>query len=218
MFAVHNFSLMNKQEQHEREAAKLLFIHPHRLGLYLVLAGVTFAFLALCAAYLYSRVTQGIPPVKLPFIFLLNSILLVAASTTIHFAIKAYKDDDTQAYQRFLVLTLSCTLLFVIAQYYGWQQMWAMNMPLTGIEGPSTGYLYAISALHVIHVLGGLPFLILFTITAFVRLREPVSVLIYFSDPIKKMRLNLLALYWHYLDVLWIFLILFFWINYLCCS
>jgi cytochrome c oxidase subunit 3 len=74
-------------------------------------------------------------------------------------------------------------------------------------------YLYAISGLHFAHVVAGLPFLLLFIITAYRRMKEPVSVLIYFSDPNKLMRLELLTIYWHFLDILWLVLVGFFIVN-----
>ena len=46
-------------------------------------------------------------------------------------------------------------------------------------------------------------------------MKEPVSVLVYFSDPEKRLKLRLLTIYWHFLDGLWIYLVLFFWVNYL---
>jgi cytochrome c oxidase subunit 3 len=44
-------------------------------------------------------------------------------------------------------------------------------------------------------------------------MKEPVSVLVYFSDPDKKMKLEMLSTYWHFLDGLWVFLVLFFLVN-----
>ena len=63
------------------------------------------------------------------------------------------------------------------------------------------------------HVLGGLPFLVQFYLAARKRMIDPVTVLIYFSDPQKQLRLKLLTRYWHFLDGLWIYLVLFFLIN-----
>ena len=45
-------------------------------------------------------------------------------------------------------------------------------------------------------------------------MKEPVTVLVYFSDPEKRLRLRLLTIYWHFLDGLWIFLVLFLLANY----
>jgi cytochrome c oxidase subunit III len=75
-------------------------------------------------------------------------------------------------------------------------------------------YVWAISIIHFLHILGGLPFFIVFLYTAYTRMKEPVSVLVYFSDPVKQLRLRLLTMYWLFLDYLWIYLIVFFWGNY----
>jgi cytochrome c oxidase subunit 3 len=79
----------------------------------------------------------------------------------------------------------------------------------------SAGYLYVISGLHFAHVIGGIPFLGYFIWQARKKMQEPVSVLVYFSDPEKRLKLRLLTIYWHFLDALWIYLVLFFFINYL---
>ena len=44
-------------------------------------------------------------------------------------------------------------------------------------------------------------------------MREPVSVLIYFSDPEKRLKLRMLTMYWHFMDALWIYLVVFLLIN-----
>jgi cytochrome c oxidase subunit 3 len=77
----------------------------------------------------------------------------------------------------------------------------------------SAGYLYVISGLHFLHVIAGLPFLGIFLWKAYKKMVDPVSVLVYFSDPEKRLKLRLLTIYWHFLDGLWIYLVLFFYIN-----
>jgi cytochrome c oxidase subunit 3 len=64
------------------------------------------------------------------------------------------------------------------------------------------------------HVIAGLPFLVMFYRTACKRMVDPVTVLVYFSDPEKRLKLRLLTVYWHFLDGLWIYLVLFLGINY----
>ncbi len=112
-----------------------------------------------------------------------------------------------------LVVTIVLSLLFMVAQFQAWVQLFEHQIYID--SDPSAGYLYVISGLHFAHVIGGLPFLILFLWRAYKDMREPVSVLVYFSDPEKRLRLRLLTIYWHFLDILWIYLVLFFYINYL---
>ena len=170
-------------------------------------------FLALSAAYLYTRIDMGIPPIRLPNIFFLNTLILLASSYMLNQAQKAYKEDNTEKYIQSLFITIILSGLFMIAQAIGWANLFQGNIGIT--HSTTASYLYVISALHFAHVLAGLPFLILFLHTARKQMKEPVSVLVYFSDPEKRLKLKLLTNYWHYLDFLWIYLVLFFWINYL---
>ena len=48
-------------------------------------------------------------------------------------------------------------------------------------------------------------------IQAYRKMRSPVTVLLYFSDPGKNRILNLINIYWHFLDSLWLYLVVFFW-------
>jgi len=188
-------------------------LHPQTIILYLVLGGITMLFLGFTIAYLYNRVQFGLQSVALPNLFYFNTILLLACSLILIKAKQAYLDDDTSLYQKLLWASLICTLLFLVLQILAWWQLKTMNTDL--IEGNMTTYLYALSGLHFAHVIAGIPFLCHFIYVAHYRMKEPVSVLIYFTDPDKKRSLNLLSTYWHYLDFLWIFLVLFFLVNYL---
>lgn len=187
--------------------------HPYNVMLMLMLVGITALFLAMTGALIYSRVQNGLPPIKLPWIFALNTVILLGSSYTMMRATRCYKEDDTQGYQNMLKATIGLSLLFMIMQTIGWIQLFANNVSITSSN--SAGYLYVISALHFAHVIAGLPFLGIFLWTARKRMKEPVSVLVYFSDPEKRLKLRLLTIYWHFLDALWIYLVIFFFINYL---
>ena len=128
-------------------------------------------------------------------------------------ATRSYKQDNTQNYQRALWATIILSLVFMLMQYIGWQQLFSQNILIN--TDNSASYLYIISGMHFAHVIAGLPFLGLFLFKAYKKMKEPVSVLVYFSDPEKRLKLRLLTIYWHFLDALWVYLVLFFWINYL---
>ncbi|WP_235295984.1 cytochrome c oxidase subunit 3 [Portibacter marinus] len=187
-------------------------IHPKQIVITLVIAAVTVLFIAFSASYLYNRVQTGIPPVQLPLLFYFNSIVLLASSYTLILAKRAYLEDETSKYKNLVLATIIISTVFLGLQILAWQQMRTMNI---FVDAANTGsYMYLISATHFLHVIGGLPFLIVFYVNAVRKMRSPVSVLIYFSDPDKKRDLQLLTTYWHYIDILWIYLVLFFLINY----
>ena len=196
-----------------REESKQSFgIHPYRIFVYLLIGGISALFLSLSFAYLYTRVQFGIAAIKLPWIFLLNTLVLLGTSYLLLQAKKHYRQDDTERYKQALLLSILLTLVFLVGQAVGWYQLLTQNIPVNHSTG--SAYLYVISGVHFLHVLVGLPFLIMFFRTAVLKMVEPVSVLLYFSDPEKKIKLELLGTYWHFLDALWIYLVIFFLINY----
>ena len=185
--------------------------HPHHVLLVLLLMGLSALFLALTASFLYTRVQAGLPPVRLPAVFLFNTLLLIASGGALAWARRAYLADHTNHYQRALGAAILLSVCFLLMQVIGWRQLLSQNIHF--LSDNSASYLYLISGLHFVHVIAGLPFLGIFLQTARKRMVDPVSVLVYFSDPEKRLKLRLLTLYWHFLDGLWIYLVLFFWLN-----
>ena len=185
--------------------------HPKNVYLTLLLFSLTMLFLTLTAAFVYTRVQSDLPPIKLPILFLVNTGVLLASSWTMVRAKKAYLADDTKRYQQMLWGTLGLSILFMVLQSLAWYLLFANQITIT--TDNSAGYLYVISGLHFAHVIAGLPFLGIFIYRARKYMREPVSVLVYFSDPAKRLNLRLLTIYWHFLDALWIYLVIFFFIN-----
>jgi cytochrome c oxidase subunit 3 len=186
--------------------------HPYNVMMILVLLGVTALFLAFSVAFVYTRVQSDLPPMRLPILFLFNTIILLGSSATMVWAKRAYKADDTLNYQRALLTTMILSFFFMIMQGIAWYQLFANEIYIH--TDNTAGYLYVISAMHFAHVIAGLPFLGIFLWTAKKRMKEPVSVLVYFSDPEKRLKLRLLTIYWHFLDALWIYLVIFFYLNY----
>lgn len=179
----------------------------------LILAGVCALFFGFSMAYMYNRFQQNVIPVELPALFYWNTLILLGSSYTLWRAKQCYKQDDTKGYQISLVVTLGLTIIFLIAQIFAWNQLISASVTLQ--SSTMASYLYLISFLHFAHVIAGIPFLCIFIYAAYMKMRNPVTVLIYFSDTSKKRKLDLLNIYWHFLDALWIYLVLFFLINYL---
>lgn len=203
----------NSKKEHFYSEYDNFTFHPYNIMLVLVLAAITALFLAFSFAFIYTRAQNGLAPIQLPILFFLNTMILIGSSYTMLQAKKAYLKDDTKLYQWALRSTIYLSLFFLLMQFFAWKQLFNNNIFLA--TDNSASYMYLLSGLHFAHVLAGLPFLILFLKTANGRMKEPVSVLVYFSDPEKKLKLRLLTIYWHFLDALWIYLVLFLWVNYL---
>jgi len=165
-------------------------IHPSYIVLALLLAGVTALFLGFSCAYLYTRIQNGTPAIKLPSLFIINTFILVLASYSLIKAMRYYKSDQTKKYQLSLGTTLILTIIFLISQIIAWDNLYSNGILIN--HSTMASYLYIISIIHFAHVIFGIPFLAYFLYHSIKKMKEPVSVLVYFSDPAKKRNLKLL--------------------------
>ena len=113
-----------KKKIHDPNEYHSLRFHPYNIALTLGLFSITALFLAFSAAYVYTRVQfPEIPAISLSPIFFVNTILLLASSWSIEWANKAYLADNTGDYQRALKVTVAFTILFMIGQFVGWNDL-----------------------------------------------------------------------------------------------
>jgi len=134
--------------------------HPGNVMLSILLFGLSALFLALTVAYVYTRVTMEVPPVKLPALFLFNTLILLGSSYTMIQAKKCYLADDTKGYQQNLRLTILLSGLFMLMQLLAWTLLFNNNIHLKKYK--TTAYLYVISFVHLANVIGKLPFVFSF--------------------------------------------------------
>ena len=70
------------------------------------------------------------------------------------------------------------------------------------------GFVYIISGVHLLHILVGLVFLTIMLVEA-MRRRPYVDSFVYSVNPPNKLKIRLITLYWHFVDLLWIGLFIF---------
>jgi cytochrome c oxidase subunit III len=98
-----------------------------------------------------------------------------------------------------MVLTVFLGTAFIALQWNGFMQIWNSGIQFKGVAGAGQ-FLYVIFGLHALHVLGGIIALFVMTLKSFFGKTK-----IYASTGIEVM-----ATYWHFVDVLWIYLLVFF--------
>ena len=122
-------------------------------------------------------------------------------------------------FTQLLSATLFCCVSFIIGQLFGWHFLTEKGVHLAG--KPDGSYLYLLTGLHLVHLLVGLVILGIFTLNARKQLLETPSINFrqtvvqtsYFSDVKNYRKFRLTAIYWHFVDVLWVYLLLFFLVN-----
>ena len=185
-------------------------IHPSSIILILVLLGITALFGALSFAYMYTRIDRGMSGIKLPWIFIISSFILFASSVFIHLCRKAFTSRDEKRMIFYGALSLVTVVLFLILQGAGWNHLFTRQ--ITPSSGTAFGYLFAISILHFLHVLAGIPFLVRILWPLYLAYKDGTSSL-YFLDQHHARKLKHTSWYWHFIDGIWIYLVIFFLIN-----
>ena len=177
---------------------------PASTGIWVVLASITMTFAAFTSALI---VRQGSAMdwqhLSLPRILYFNTLLLLASSFTLEVArrqVGGFMSGRCVVANpaRWLYVTLGLGLLFVAGQYIAWLQLRAQGLFLA--TNPNSSFFYVLTAAHALHVLGGLGGL-----TRVIR-RLHRSVL-------RKSTLDATSHYWHFMDALWVYLLLLLWMK-----
>ncbi len=188
-----NVALSNGQQTRNK-------IHPHKFALWAACASIVMMFTALTSAYIVRQAAGNWLEFELPGMFLYSTIAIFVSSLTLHASYNSFKKGNTQAYRVLMAITMVLGLVFLGLQYEGWLAMNEMGIDLQG--NPSGSFIFVISGLHAAHVLGGIGVLLVAVIHA-LGLKHQVT---------KKriVRFELTLTYWHFVDVLWIYLFIFF--------
>jgi cytochrome c oxidase subunit 3 len=168
-------------------------VYPANTGVWVGIAAITMAFAALTSALV---VRQGAGSdwehFQLPPILFLNTLILVASSVTLQ---RSRSRVSATTALPWLYATLGLGLLFVGGQIVAWRNLAAQGLFLA--TSPNSAFFYVFTALHALHVLGGL-----------VGLSYAVGRLRRLDDGASRRVQATAAVYWHFMDALWLYLLL----------
>ncbi|HLZ41576.1 MAG TPA: cytochrome c oxidase subunit 3 [Candidatus Sulfotelmatobacter sp.] len=178
---------------------------PSATGIWVVLASITMSFAAFTSALI---VRQGASNdwhhLTLPGILYLNTVVLIASSIALELgrrklgAFMRSKSVEAAAPAGWLYATLGLGLLFVAGQYVAWGQLRSQGLYLA--TNPNSSFFYVLTAIHAVHVTGGLGGLL--------RVIYKLS-----RSTLRKSTLTATSHYWHFMDALWIYLLVLLWMK-----
>jgi cytochrome c oxidase subunit 3 len=175
-------------------------IHPYKMLLWVGLGSIVMMFAGLTSAYIVKKSQANWLEFELPNLFYFSTIVILVSSFTIQMAVKKAKAGETAQYRGFLSLTAILGLTFIILQLRGFQALELNNVALTGARSNSAGsFLLVITGLHLLHLLAGVIALVYISIKSVATKSSANQVL-----PVE-----LAATYWHFVDILWIYLFVF---------
>ena len=180
-------------------------IHPHKFLLWVAIASICMMFAGWTSAFLVRKAQGNWLIFTLPTAFWVSTFVILASSVTMHLSIKEFKKRNMSLYKKLFSLTAILGVAFMLLQFWGFYDMHHSGITLaSNSEGVSGSFIYVISGVHLLHMLGGvIALVIVFFVVNFRRRTK-----IYSSNS-----LEILGTYWHFVDVLWIYLFLFFIYN-----
>lgn len=182
-----------------------------QIVLYASITAMSILFLAFSVAFVYLRLFNPEFQFFLPNIFHANTAIILCSSLAIMYAMGAHKREHERQYFQALSVCFVLGVMFLVLQMVGWREMTSQGMFLKGNQGHS--FLFLISGLHGVHVLGGLVVMAVSIFKSYRRQTDLVAELLFSVDPTRTRRLGLLSTYWHFVDLLWVYLYMFFVVN-----
>ncbi|MDP5093619.1 MAG: cytochrome c oxidase subunit 3 [Polaribacter sp.] len=184
--------------QNEYVAAKKKSAKPM---LWISMISMVMFFAGLTSAYVISMKREDWVSFDLPNAFYISTLLIVMSSLSLMLSNYFLKNDKRQLSLILAVTTLLLGIGFVWQQYVGFNELKSVGLFFTGPESTvSTSFIIGITFMHVLHLLAGIVVLFVVIYNHFKYKYKPNDLLGF----------ELGAIFWHFVDILWIYLILFF--------
>lgn len=168
--------------------------------LWVGILSIVMMFAGLTSAYVVRADNGNWLLFELPSAFYLSTAVIVTSSITLFFAFQMAKKNNQKGIILGVLATFILGLLFSYFQYAGWSELYSKQIVFGGKSSNASGsFLYLITFLHLLHLFAGL-----------------ISLLVTLKNAIKgkynaqnTLGLELCSIYWHFLDILWVYLFLF---------
>lgn len=184
---------ISEEQARKSKSAKLILLF--------AMVSMTMMFAGLTSAFVVSKSrADWLKNFELPSAFYYSTAVIIACSVTFYLAKKAIQKDNRAATTGLLLGTLALGILFVVLQFEGFGQIVQSGYYFTGAGSSiTTTFLYVVTVTHLLHLAGGLISLLIIIYNHFKQKYNSTQTL----------GIELGAMYWHFLDLLWVYLFLF---------
>ena len=180
--------------QEKNSRAKKMMLWFGIISLIMSFAGWTSAFVV------SSSRPDWLKDFVLPNAFIVSTVVIIISSITFILAKRALKSGNHKATMLWLFVTLILGVVFIFNQFSGFQQIIDLGYNFTGPTSNVTmSYIYLIAIVHILHVVVGLICLLVVIYNHFKQKYSSENMLGF----------ELAATFWHFIDILWVYLFLF---------
>ncbi len=174
---------------------------PVKFVMWLFVLSSVMLFAGITSAYIVRHAEGNWKIFDLPTYFYYTSIIIVLSSATMHYSLIQARKFNLQAQKIGLWITFLLGVAFLFGQFLAWKELVANQIFFTG--NPSESFLYVISGFHAAHIIAG----VIFILAAIVRVYSKTS------QAKNIFRMELCSIFWHFIDILWIYLFVFLLVN-----
>ncbi|SUJ07529.1 Cytochrome c oxidase subunit 3 [Sphingobacterium spiritivorum] len=191
-----NTELQEEELQQSRKAKKFnLWLG--MIGMFMMFAALSSGFIV----YTASGVDKGIKT-TLPNAFIYSTVLILLSSVTLHLSYKAVKEKQFAKQKGLLLATVVLGILFFVCQVHAWQVLIERGIYFLNINA-SQSFIYVFTGMHLAHIIAGLIVLI----RCYTGAAKPIA----YDNNL--FRMELATIFWHFLDLLWIYIYVFLLLN-----
>ncbi|QEC65765.1 heme-copper oxidase subunit III [Mucilaginibacter ginsenosidivorans] len=141
--------------------------------------------------------------VQMPHVFIYSTIVIATSSITLILASRAAKHSQPARQRLFIWMTMALGITFFILQVYGWYIL-TYKMGIYFVNPNATrSFIYVLTGTHLVHIIAGLGFLVAAILGS--SGNKPQSINLF--------RMDLASIFWHFIDIIWIYLYVFLLLN-----
>lgn len=172
-------------------------VNQGKLIIWLFIISIIMFFAAFTSAYLVRRAEGNWVEFEVPKIFYFSTFVLLLSSLSMHLSLKAAQANELGKLRNWISATTIGGILFLVLQVMGWQKLQASGIYVKG--NPAESFYYVLTGAHFFHIISGLGVLIYAYYATFKNKINSKNVT----------QIEICATYWHFLDVLWIYIFVF---------
>ena len=138
----------------------------------------------------------------LPEAFKYSTAIIILSSISMHLAYKAGKKLQFPNQRLYLGITIILGLFFLVFQFYAWQVLTRQGVYFVNYNA-SQSFIYVFTGFHMLHILAGLLMLANSLSGSIKNIGQDRNIF----------RLEVASIFWHFIDILWIYLYVFLLLN-----
>ena len=209
----NNLQAGEKYKEELKSNTEYTGVHPQKFALWLAMASMTMFFAGLTSAIILRRGDfKSWEAFKFPTAFIYSTVAVLAVSVLMHLSLVNYRKAQFSTFRKLLFAGSIMTIVFLLCQVNALHVLNEMGKPLAGTMSGS--FIHMMAYVHGFHIVVALFITWIFLFYA-VRARKRDSFeLKNIVNPKRQLQLELLVSFWHYIDIVWIYLYVFFYLNY----